>query len=319
VSLIRTVYRIHSNVESRKKLTMLMQRKRPVPPGAPAPAPARAQLAGRSLRVVFAVLVCLGAILVLSGIALAAPRSPSTSHSVLSPHQYAETTWFSTQASGNSTRLDPRGGMSCSGCQGFIDNEMWWFDDASSACTNTGYGACWVEVGVSTYRASAATNCHAGVASVCLFWADNRSLGGGYHEHPMWDFGGDGVDLTPYYIDLTIFNHFSHTNGGVTWDVHTNIIRAIDGVSVGRPGGQSTNNNMAVTGMTIGSELSDTAGRAAVFGYIDNKWQGSTGGWHYHAVAGSDTSSPSPPPYGAWTINPTGAASNTGGRYETHY
>jgi hypothetical protein len=290
---------------------MLMQR--PLPSGAPAPARARphpADRTHRSLRVVFAVLVCLGVTLALGGTALAAPSSP---HISISSTQYGVNQWYTSGgSSGIATRLDPRGSMSCSGCAGFIANTTWFGDASSSACTSDAYAACWVEVSVRTYPAIAGS-CHPSAPSICLMWADMRPYGGGYHEHQLYYVGADGLDLTPYYFDMSTYNHYVHSNAGATWDVHTHVIK--NGVTLASPTGLSTSNNMAVDHQTIGCERSASGGSAAVFGFIDNRWQGSDGVWNYNASEGTVRSDN--PPYASWTIAPHGA-NNLGGRFETH-
>jgi hypothetical protein len=42
-------------------------------------------------------------------------------------HCYAERDWYG-HTGGTYTRIQPFGGMSCSGCVGFIDNETWFSD-----------------------------------------------------------------------------------------------------------------------------------------------------------------------------------------------
>ena len=95
-------------------------------------------------------------------------------------HCYAETYWKG-YTGGAYTQIDPYGALNCQGCNGFIDNEMWFSDDDSSQCALNPYGGCWVESGISTWPASDPNNCHTGYDSTCLFGqiADQSIMGFG--------------------------------------------------------------------------------------------------------------------------------------------
>src|SRR5579875_233760 len=229
-------------------------------------------------------------------------------------HCYAQITWTG-HSGGTTTLINPYGDLNCSGCAGFIDNETWFSDPNSSQCTSDQDGECWVESGISTYPASDPINCHKGYNSVRLFWADERPGAGGYNEHPLYTFGGYGVNLLPYMIYVYITNHNSWSSQGTTWDVATDVYES--GNLVAQPGGQSTNNQMNVDQIQIGSELSDTNGSAGDFHFQYNKWLSTNGNFNYQQNAGQNTST-NPPPHGFWNTVPCNCQGNTGGDWVTY-
>src|SRR5579883_1579970 len=243
-----------------------------------------------------------------------APNIPLTGYcSNPNPHCYAEITWQG-HTGGTTTVINPYGDLNCSGCQGFIDNETWFLDPNSSQCTSTQYGACWVEAGITTRPSNASPDCNPGQNSVCLFWADSRPGSGGFNEHMIYTFGGYGVNLLPYVIYVYITNHNSFSSQGSTWDVSTLIYKY--GTLVSQPGGQSTNNQMNVDDIQIGSELSDSNGSAGPFYFQDNEWLNGSGVFQYQTGTGKNTST-NPPPNGFWYQSPCNCGGNTGGQWET--
>lgn len=192
---------------------------------------------------------------------------------------------------------------------------MWFADTSSSQCT--GIGGCWVESGISTWPANDPNSCHQGYDSVCLFFADNRPNPGSYHEHPLYYFGLDGIDLTPYYVIVEIKNHNSNSSSGVTWDVSDSVFK--NGNFITRPSGQSTNNNMNTSNITVGSELSATVGSSSEGDIYSayNQWLTSIGTWVYQTTTGKNGST-NPPPSGYWYVAPCNCSGNTGGLYLTY-
>ncbi len=281
-------------------------------------------LADGPLTALLILMIFLGSSLFLMGTARAAsasmmaPQIPLTGYcdnpNPSSGHCYAERYWPG-HTGGANTLINPTGALRCSGCTGFIDDEMWFIDNADSRCTSTQYGECWVEAGVSTYPANDPYNCYSGVASTCLFWADNRPNPGSYHEHPMFIFGVDGIDLSPYLIYITIYNDTGFSSDAATWDVSTNIYK--NGSWWAGPSGQSTSNSMNVNKITIGSELSDSRGYADHFYFQYNQWRGSTGSWNYQTTDGTNDSTHAPP-HGDWSVHPCNCTGNTGGSFETY-
>lgn len=231
-----------------------------------------------------------------------------------SPHCYNEVYWIGSLP-GSYTQLEPYGALKCQNCSGFIDNEMWLADYTSSQCSSSSNGACWIESGISTWPANESNSCHPGTDSTCLFWADNRPGSGGYHEHSLFNFGSDGVDLTPYSINVTLYNDAGSSYHGSTWDVSTSVFDNGSDVSDGF--GQSTNNSMSPSYMIIGSELSNS-GATAGNNYFDySEWESGSGSWNYQKNAG-DNGSTNSPPDGYWVTKPCSCTGNTGGTYVTY-
>jgi hypothetical protein len=83
------------------------------------------------------------------------------------------------------------------------------------------------------------------------------------------------------------------------------------------PDGESTNNNMNVDDITIGSELSDSRGSAGDFYFQNNQWMNGSGIMQYQTTTGSNTGT-NPPPHGTWVTNPCNCQGNTGGSYQTY-
>lgn len=231
-----------------------------------------------------------------------------------SPHCYATRDWFG-HTGGSNTLINPYGPLNCQGCSAFIDNETWFSDTSSSQCVNLAFGSCWVEAGISTWPANDPNSCNQGHDSTCGFWADNRPNGGGYHEHPLYNFGADGVDLTPYLFYVTIVNNVGFSSSGSSWDVNTNIYKG--GTWIAGPGGYSASNNMNVNDITIGSELADSRGSAATFYFQYNEWMDGGGTFHYQTNTGVNNSTHAPP-NGYWAINPCNCQGNTGGSFRTY-
>ena len=282
-------------------------------------------LADRSVTALFVLVVLLSSFFIFSDSALAASTSEMTPQMPLSGfcskpasngHCYAEVYWNG-HTGGSSTLINPFGAMNCQGCStyGFITDETWFTDDISSQCINTSFHICWVESGVSTYAANEPKDCNPGHNSTCLFWADNRPNPGGYHEWPLYTFGGYGVDLTPYLIYVDIVNNDSFSSSGSNWDVVTNIYK--NGQYLTGPSTESTNNNMNVYTIIIGSELSDSNGAAGPFYFQYNQWMDGSGNFNYQTTTGVNGSTNSPP-NGSWAVNPCKCQGNTGGSYKTY-
>lgn len=284
---------------------MVMQRSKA------AQAIAGASLVARTLPGVLALLVVLSAALLLTGTAQAASaatRSPQQALNSCSPtalaNCYGQNSWFY-QVGGASTTITPHGFMSCSNCSTsrFITNEMWVVDTS---------GAYWVEAGVATFSPNHPQNCNPGAYAVCTFWADKRP-DGSYNEHKGQFLGGPGVDLTGYTIKVVIQNDSSNSATGSTWKV-TVTIKLNGTPQYSQPlEGESTNNQMTVGEVTIGSELSTTAGRAGKIDFEENRYD-TNGVWTYRTGDGQGTST-DPPPYGKWCVTPEN--SSTGGDYAT--
>lgn len=276
----------------------------------------------REFRILIALFVLISAFVLQSHSSFAATSSMNTSHIPLggycsnpSPHCYAEQYWHGA-IPGSFTQIEPFGALNCQGCTGFIDNEMWLADNNSSQCTSTVEGGCWVEAGISTWPANNPNSCNQGTDSTCLFWADNRFGSGGYHEHPFYNFGRDGVDLTPYYVTIALFNTNGASLSGSTWTVNADVYNA-DNSLVASTTGTSTHNTMAPAYITIGSELSNSGATAGDFYFAYNEWESVSGQWPYQTNPGINGST-NPPPNGYWSTVPCNCSGNIGGVYLTY-
>jgi hypothetical protein len=156
-------------------------------------------LGDSSITALFVLLLFLGSFFLFTKSALAkattmTPQNPLSGlcSKPIEGHCYAIIDWYG-NTGGTNTLINPYGALNCQGCSGFINDEMWFSDTKSSQCLAV--GTCWVEAGVSTWPANQEHNCNQGHDSTCLFWADNRPGGGGYHQWGnMYYFGADGVE-----------------------------------------------------------------------------------------------------------------------------
>lgn len=214
-------------------------------------------------------------------------------------HCYAQTEWHG-NTGGAFTNLSPFDSLNCQGCNGFIDNEMWFSDITSSQCTSLPAKICWVESGISTYAPSAPANCNPGNDSTCLFWADNRPNGGGYHEWPLWTIGPDGTSLNPWGFDITIENNENNSSSGSRWEVNVEVYQNNNPYAGFTA--FSTSNTMNTNDITVGSELSATSGNASA-GTTDfafNQWLDGNGNWRYQTATPTTSLINAPPPNGSW-------------------
>lgn len=280
-------------------------------------------LADRAITVLFVLIVLFGSSFFLAGTALAAssttrtPQIPLTgycSNPKPNGHCYAVRSW-SGNTGGANTLINPYGALSCYGCNGFIDDEMWLSDYNSPQCK--AISACWVEAGISTWPTNESKSCNQGVDSTCGFWADNRPNGGGYNEHALYNFGADGVDLTPYLFYITISNNTCCSSSGSVWNVSTNIYK--NGSWVAGPTGKSSSTeSWNASTIIIGSELSDSRGSAGNIFLQYNQWMNSSGSWIYQTTTGSTQYTTGAPPNGTWDVDPCNCNGNTGGSFGTY-
>jgi hypothetical protein len=276
----------------------------------------RTILEDKCITALFILLILIGAFLIPTGSAFAASASaniPATgycSQPKSNGHCYATVDWHGSTG-GAFTNLSPYGSLYCGGCGGFIDNEMWLSDTTSSQCVSA--GGCWVEAGIEAMSAQDAYDCTPGSNSTCLFWADARPNGGGFHHHSLYHVGDDGTSLDPWYFFVWIRNANNNTASGNSWSVK------IEGywnqILTTTQTGLSTNNSMAPLDIEIGSELYAANGDASAgqndFQY--NQWLDSNGNWH-EQTALANFNGTNGPPYGSWTDLPN---STNGGIWST--
>ena len=227
-------------------------------------------------------------------------------------HCYATVDW-SGPTPGAFTNLSPFGSMSCGSCGGFIDNEMWLSDTTDSQCVNDLDEGCWVEAGIEAISSADSYDCDPGITATCLFWADARPNGGGFHHHPGGIVGPDGTDLDLWYFFVTLRNNDNNNATGTNWSVDIQGYYN-DGLVIDTSG-LSTNNSMTAQDIIIGSELGSVNGAASAgqndFQY--NMWLGSSGSWseQTNQTAFNGTNGP---PNGWWIESPN---SVTGGIWAT--
>ena len=214
--------------------------------------------------------------------------------------------------------------MGCpSGCDGFINNEMWLVDYDTTACKDSLHGACWVEVGYQFLQNG---------DSKVFFWADNRPptqgvyLGGAIlgpvgENDPIGSNASytiirddrDGVPPGTYQV--YILNDFGTTRYGAT--------------SVGDPFSPDT--------IIIGTELAGVPANASVEAFDGNRFRsasfrnniwahfgliccsGSNSGWTLQRDKGSTQSSniSTNPPFSHWEVAPGILPNDLGGIFVT--
>jgi hypothetical protein len=254
------------------------------------------------------ILILVGAFLLQTGSASAANTSahiPNTgycSQPKSNGHCYATVDWYGPTVAAF-TNLSPYGSMSCGGCGGFIDNEMWLSDTSSSQCVNDSSGGCWVEAGIEAISSADSYDCQSGSNATCLFWADARpGTSGGFHHHSLYAVGGDGTDLGPWYFYVYLQN-YSGVESGNTWFAEVDAYEY--GSLVADWTQLSTNNQMTPLDIIVGSELAANNGDASAsqndFQY--NQWMDSSDNWHEQTSLASNNGT-NGPPYGSWTDLP---------------
>ncbi|HVU70210.1 MAG TPA: hypothetical protein VHD63_23980 [Ktedonobacteraceae bacterium] len=278
--------------------------------------PARTILEDGGTTVLLILLVLVGAFLTQTNSVFAATASVNVpdsggvcSHPKSNGHCYATRDWPGATP-GAFTNLSPYGSIYCGGCDGFIDNELWLSDTTSSQCTTQG---CWVEAGIEAISSSDSYDCTSSGNAVCLFWADSRPNGGGFHHHALDWLGDDGMDLDPWYFFVKIRNNTNNSASGNTW--YVDVQSYYNSTLISDDTGLSTNNNMTPRDIIIGSELDAIPGYAWAgendFQY--NQWLDTSGNWHEQTALPYDDGTDGPPD-GWWTQNPN---STNGGIWST--
>jgi hypothetical protein len=197
-----------------------------------------------------------------------------------------------------------RASMNCpSGCNGFVDNELWLVDDKSGGCTGNPFGMCWVEAGYFFTDGS---------SSAQFFWADSRPMNSStFNLHILGSADSEGT--TDHYMII------KDARGGPgifqVWVYN-------DGLSTLYQG-TSTSNTMAGDRVIIGQELAGTNGASAgTANFTRNIWAVQTLGpeyvfWYNSQTTKSGVTSANPP-IASWTIDPTSPPPPEGGQFTTH-
>jgi len=197
-----------------------------------------------------------------------------------------------------------RASMNCpSGCGGFVDDEIWLLDTASSACTSNPFGRCWVEAG---YFFTDGSN------SPQFFWADSRPLNSStFNLHILGSVNAEGTT-----------NHFMIIKDGRGGPGIFQVWVYNDGLSTLYQG-TSTSNTMNGNQIIIGQELAGTNGASAgTANFTRNIWAVQVLGpeyvfWYNRQTTTSPVSSANPP-FASWTIDPSSPPPPEGGQFTTH-
>jgi hypothetical protein len=195
-------------------------------------------------------------------------------------HCYGQVTWGG--ANGADTRITLH---RMNGGNGFVTTEMW------LGTSDTAY---WVEAGIASdasFRVSDAT---------AFFWADNRPNGGGYHNHYSSFLSSSDWSQPNALVRIT-------RSGSSSWNLSvTDNVTSLTGTS--------TNNNITIGIINIGTELAGTSGASEPTNhFIDNRWLNSSGNFQYQTVNGSRKDNS--PLSSNWTTPPS--SSSTGGNFYT--
>lgn len=197
-----------------------------------------------------------------------------------------------------------RAAMNCpSGCNGFVNDEIWLIDDKSSGCTSNPYGMCWVEAGYLFTDGS-------GTAQ--YFWADSRPMNSStFNLHILGSADPEGST-----------NHYMMIKDGRGGAGIFQLWIYNDGLSTLYQG-TSTSNSMTGDRILIGQELAGTSGASAgVANFTRNIWAVQALGpeyvfWYNRQTSQSGVTSANPPT-ASWTVDPSQPPPPEGGQFTTH-
>jgi hypothetical protein len=182
----------------------------------------------------------------------------------------------------------------CQGNGGVVTNEVWLVDCDPYAFFGLGCGqAHWVEEGYVKYDGDVER----------YFWGDSRPRdNGGVNYWPLDQVpSGDYGNFT--YMSIT---EYGEPSGTFLVYLDSNNVLSIN---------YSTSNTMVPSDIELGQELHGTCCASANRAYFrSNRWQDSSGNWHYQTVDGTVHSDN--PPYSGWSVTPSN--SSTGGQLWTN-
>jgi hypothetical protein len=240
------------------------------------------------------------------GLALFSAASAST-YSCGSPssgHCYGVTGWQEKPEYFGAYTDIIRAAINCpSGCNGFVDDEIWLIDDKSSGCTSNPFRMCWVEAG---YFFTA------GSGSAQYFWADSRPMNSStFNLHILGST--DPEAATNHYMII------KDGRGGAgifqLWVYNDNLSTLYQGTS--------TSNTMAGDRINIGQELAGTNGASAgIANFTRNIWAVQALGpeyvfWYNRQTTNSGVTSANPP-IASWAVEPSNPPPPEGGQFTTH-
>lgn len=235
---------------------------------------------------------------------LFAPARTASAYSCGNPssgHCYGVTSWSEHPEYFGAYSDITQAPLSCpSGCNGFVDDEIWLVDAGTAGCQNNGIGVCWVEAGSIAVEGSGQV----------YFWADSRPLtsstfnlhllgptdSAGTNDHYMIIKDGRGG---PGIFQIWIYN---------------------DGLSTLYQG-TSTSNTMTGRRIDIGQELAGTSGASAGTANLTrNIWAVQALGpeyvfWYNRQVNDGGVGSANPP-FASWAVHPSSPPPE-GGRFTT--
>jgi hypothetical protein len=221
-----------------------------------------------------------------------------------SGHCYGTTSWQEKPEYFGAYTDITRAAMKCpSGCNGFVDDEIWLIDTKSRGCVSNPFGMCWVEAGYFFIDGS---------ESAQYFWADSRPMNSDtFNLHILGPTDSEGT--TNHYMIIK-----DGRNGPGVFQVWV----YNDGLSTLYQG-TSTSNTMAGNRIDIGQELAGTNGASAGnANFTRNIWAVQALGaeyvfWYNRQTTTSGVRSDNPPS-ASWIIKPSTPSPPEGGQFTTH-
>ena len=193
--------------------------------------------------------------------------------------------------------------MGCpSGCNGFVDDEIWLTDSHTAGCKTNGFGQCWVEAGYFFLDGAKNKN---------YFWAESKpGKSAAFTLHTLGTAGPNGA-----------INHYmlikdARGAAGVfqIWIYNTSLSTLYHGTS--------NNNLMAGDRILLGQELAGTNGASAAKAHFTrNIWAVKALGpeyvfWYNTQIHDGSVTSQNPP-FASWAVHP-GPPPPEGGDFTTH-
>jgi hypothetical protein len=221
-----------------------------------------------------------------------------------SGHCYGVTSWQEQPEYFGAYTHITRAAVNCpSGCNGFVDDEIWLVDSGSSACTSNPFGQCWVEAGYFFTDGS---------GSAQYFWADSRPMNTNtFNLHILGPTDAAGTTSVYWIIK-------DGTNGPGIFQVWVNPIFEL----ARNYHATSTSNTMTGNRVIIGQELAGSSGASAGnANFSTNIWAvqalGPDNEFWFTPQTGAGNIRSDNPPFASWTIDPS-TPPPVGGQFTTH-
>jgi len=193
--------------------------------------------------------------------------------------------------------------MGCpSGCGGFVDDEIWLIDAASSVCTSNQFKMCWVEAGYLFEEGSSDTH---------FFWADARpGTGNTFNLHIL----GSASPFGAVHHFMIIKDGRGASGVFQVW-IYSGDLGTLYHQT-------STSNGMTANRVIIGQELAGSSGAfAGTAHFRRNIWAVQALGQEYvfwynaQTTAGNLTNAM--PPFASWAVVPSASSPPEGGDFTT--